>query len=627
LADSLQEIIRPVLELVGTGIEGVEHCTGLVEAGQLDGTFFALADDVRRMAETVKKAIAPCLQQVRKNALTELCDNIIAGIGGFAAVPAGGHRYPEFTFRNEVRAPVLGLYEALEHAFIIQPDRDKMRQFWDRRERLCVAARDLDVSAEMAKIQNAYDVTIVIMTFNMLEYFSQCLESVLRFTDFEKHKAQIIVFDHGSTDQTLEYLEKYADLDYLKIHHCKYNIKNELTFMTNHSTWYDTKYTLVAANDTVATYHYLENLLACAASDDRIAWICPSMSNTSNNQGIPVDYQTIEEMHAFAEKHNVSDRRKWVELSRLIPVFSMYSNVCMRAVYFTDPSYYEFFYADDDLSRSFLRAGFRILVCKDTYIHHYPSVTVHQQSNLGQRYYEMRQIFYDKYGYDAWRFQAEIAQNLHLTGVDLNQVQRVLFIEPNVGEAPQALKTFVRSQGMDEGRLEIYSVTVQPRYMRDLEGYSGAAALLSDYEDIAKVFPGTEFDLVVIPERLERMNIGGIRDFFMKVYQRMRDGGVMFFVISNMYHHGNIERLLTLSKIKSEFDPFENDVLKFLHINAVRSALQQCGFAEGKLTPVSGDPEPDALWQEIEGAVMRASPALDPSIYRFVCFLIRAKKP
>jgi hypothetical protein len=42
---------------------------------------------------------------------------------------------------------------------------------------------------------------------------------------------------------------------------------------------------------------------------------------------------------------------------------------------------------------------------------------------------------------------------------------------------------------------------------------------------------------------------------------------------------------------------------------------------------VADGSEPDALWREIEGAVTKASSALDPGVYRFAYFLVRAALP
>lgn len=552
----LSERILPVLELVQTAIEGGTFCSEKVQNRIFDDEFHSMLQDIRTAVESVKQFIHPYIQSnlIRKNALLAMCNCITDGIERFLEIPESEQPYIDFTYANEIFAPLKGLYDALEYAFIIWPDEKRRKEFWKERDDLCLKARTLDVTAEMEKIKQPYDVTLVIMTYNLLDYFKQCFESILKYTPFKERKVQLIVFNHGSTDGTLDYLKQYAHLDFLKIHTCKENIKNELTFMTNHSTWYDTKYTMIIANDTIATKNYLENLLTCITSDDRIAWICPSMCNTSNNQGINVSYNTIKEMHAFAERYNRSDPKKWVELSRLIPVFSMYNNVCMRAVNFADPAYYEFFYGDDDISRAFCRSKFRMIVCKDTYIHHYPSMTTHKGNDVGQRYYEMRKIFFDKFGYDAWNFQLELTYELNRLPLQKSKTNELLFIEPRVGESPQMLKTLARKKGISREMLSIHSVSKIQNYQMDMEGYSDEAHLIKEYDEIEEIYADKQFDAVLIPEKLERIYVN-YEIFFAMLSRHIKHGGYLYFYMTNSFSLEQVYQDIAMTSQNDEFDP------------------------------------------------------------------------
>lgn len=580
MQNDLKKTVAPALELMDTAKQAVVYCHNKILSGNIDDAFYDMINNVYHTVTAVKEYIEPNLQEIRPNAIIPLCNNILYSIETFTQMDYSELLYPQFTFENEIEAAVRGLYEALEFSFIIWPDGERCAEFYDDRDRLCVKARSLNVTKELNKIHNKYEVTIVVMTYNLLEYFKQCLESLLKYTNFEEDKVQIIVFNHGSSDGTSEYLKEFSHLDYFKVHNCRENIKNELTFVTKNCTWYDTKYTMIIANDTIATENYLKNLLTCIKSDDRIAWICPSMSNTSNNQGIPVKYDTIEEMHEFASKHNKSDPTKWVELSRLIPVFSMYNNVCRKAIDHEDPSYYEFFYGDDDISRMLIRSKFRILVCKDTYIHHYPSMTVHQGPEVGQRYYDMRKIFFQKYGYDAWKFQVAYRFFLDKIPLPRENPSKILFIEPERGEAVQELRTRLHANGIPLEKVEVHSAGTKLIFHLDMQGYSDKSNIISKYEQLLEIYKNDTFDQIILPEFIDKLDIPDYGRLLKLINKLLKKGGQFYCAFNNYYYLGNIFEMLSLTTLEPN-DEFSDRIGKSVQLikkDDFTKAIQNLGI-------------------------------------------------
>lgn len=578
------EHIPAVLELIGDAIEGGGFLLNKLRKQEFDAVFYSVLDSISESVNHVKKAIEPYLsdETLRKNALIPFCECIIHAAKEFQDIPPKQQRHIEFTFRNEILAALQGLYDVVEFTFITWPDPEKRQAYWDYRKELCYQARQLNVTKALSQIDHPYEVTIVIMTYNLLDYFSQCLESILKYTDFEKHKVQLIVFNHGSTDGTLEYLKKFHHLDYLKIHNCHVNIKNEMNFLTNHSTWYDTKYTMVIANDTIATQNYLDNLLRCIKSDDRIAWICPAMPNTSGAQRVNGDYESVDELPAFAEKFNHSDPSKWMELARLIPVFSMYNNVCYRAFNFGDPSYYEMFFGDDDISRSAIRSNFRLIGCKDTYIHHYPSMTVHRGNDIGERYDAMRKIFFQKYGYDAWGFQKDIGYMLRKLTVPNNRPCKILYIEPGMGEIVQQIKTLFRINGIEQ-HLESHSVTFDPKYIMDMEGFSDTAHLLGGYDEFSQVCQVQSYDIVVISKRLEEIYVD-YDGFFAEISKLLVPGGTFICCLTNPNNLESILEQLTWNMSHNAYSEESNYPKTYCDINFISMILNKYGILDIELS-------------------------------------------
>lgn len=53
-------------------------------------------------------------------------------------------------------------------------------------------------------------ISIVILTFNNIEYTKKCIESIGKHTNKEEY--EVIVVDNNSTDETREWLPKQKDL-------------------------------------------------------------------------------------------------------------------------------------------------------------------------------------------------------------------------------------------------------------------------------------------------------------------------------------------------------------------------------------------------------------------------------
>ena len=598
MKQNLDQIAVPVLEIIDSMQQMSCICRGNVEEGIYNDAFYSGMDDILKCTRAIKEYLAPYLGLIRSNSINAVCNNIIDAIIRFTQAELSEKADPLFTYINEIQALIFGLYDAVEFYFQIHPNPVRLNAYYQQRQLLCTQARELDVTSELEKIDLPHEITIVIMTYNLREYFAQCFESILKYTDFSKFKVQLIVFDHGSTDDTLEYLKDYEHLPFLRIHHCKENIKSEHCFAMKYYTWHDSKYTLIVANDTIATANYLENLMTCIKSDDRIAWICPSMCNTSNNQAIPVQYNTINEMHEFAKNYNKSDPSKWEELCRLIPVFSLYNNVCKKAVGHEDPTYYEFLFGDDDISRAFVRAGFRMIVCKDTYIHHYPSMTVSAGGDYAERLLEMRALFYQKFQYDAWSGLNTVCRLMDLrTGLTSRGKKKVLFIEPEMGIAVAYLRTILHQNNISLNDLEIVSVGKKECFQVDMQGYSHLSALVKKYEELHYLYEENTFDMVIIPYEAENLTDTNYGKLFRAVRKVLKPGGIFHLAIKNIYSDATAFHAVTNGVYipEDDFNYIIPKPMSFLQIKHMRALLNNAGFSQINITGITNCVNLEAL--------------------------------
>ena len=163
-----------------------------------------------------------------------------------------------------------------------------------------------------------YDVSIVVLAYNKLEYTKQCVESLLKNLP-QNVTYEIIFINHGSSDGTKEYFESKKPDKQIDISvnggglGCIYRIV-------------EGEFTIMISNDVIVGHNSLENLIKCIKSDDKIAWAVPSTPNISNLQSIYSNYSNIDEFNEFTKKNNISDCFRWEQRVRLCDPISILRN-------------------------------------------------------------------------------------------------------------------------------------------------------------------------------------------------------------------------------------------------------------------------------------------------------------
>ncbi|MBO7747241.1 glycosyltransferase [Paenibacillus sp. MWE-103] len=309
-------------------------------------------------------------------------------------------------------------------------------------------------------------VSIVVLAYNKLEYTKLCIESIYRYTghiDFE-----LIAVNNASSDETEAYFDALPDN--ARPVHLAQNQGVVGGFNAGIQAARGT-YTACVGNDCIFTARWMDNLLACIESDPSIGYVSPGASYMSNLQQISGDYQTFDEMFAFAERYNHSDPRKWEERVRLMPCVLMVRTPFLQEIGGYDPAFYYGEFADDDISFRIRRAGYKLVYCRDTFTYHFGSVTVRQDQVKNNSMEVSRKIFWDKYKLDAWadtQFSPLLLSNL---SVGLSETEaHILGVNAKCGSNPLQLKNMLKERGVAE--LTITNYCMDEKYLPDLHTVS-----------------------------------------------------------------------------------------------------------------------------------------------------------
>ena len=211
--------------------------------------------------------------------------------------------------------------------------------------------------------------SIVIVTYNEIDFTRQCLDSIRLLTD---EPYEIIVVDNGSTDGTVEYLRAMTDVRLIE------NDSNRgFPAAANQGMSVAAgKQLLLLNNDVVVTTGWLGRMLrALRGGDASIGLVGPHSNFVSGPQQIEVGDDNIAELDGFAWDFGKAQNGVMVEVSRLVGFCLLIKRELIDAIGLLDEQFGIGCFEDDDYCSRAIAAGFRAVIAGDSFMHHFGSRT------------------------------------------------------------------------------------------------------------------------------------------------------------------------------------------------------------------------------------------------------------
>ncbi len=260
-------------------------------------------------------------------------------------------------------------------------------------------ARYAQITAEIAEIYPK--VSVIILTYNNLDYTRLCLESLYQKTAYPNF--EVIVVDNASTDGTPTYLKEFATT-----HENMRLILNATNtgFARGNNTGAAAaigEILVFLNNDTVVTRDWLSGLVAHLR--DTSVGMVGAVTNHSCNEGqIEVDYTHLRGMDAFAARYTRAHAGEVFQI-RMLPFFC----VAMRRALFDevgplDENFAIGMFEDDDYAMRVKSRGYKVVCAEDVFVHHWGSASFSKidPESYQRIFNENRQKFEAKWGV-AWQ--------------------------------------------------------------------------------------------------------------------------------------------------------------------------------------------------------------------------------
>jgi GT2 family glycosyltransferase len=237
--------------------------------------------------------------------------------------------------------------------------------------------------------------SIVIVTHNQLEFTRQCIESIRDYTD---EPFELIFVDNGSTDGTVEYLRSIESQLNQGIRVILNDENRGFPNAANQGIQVAAgEQILLLNNDTIVTTGWLRRMLRALRSHDRIGLVGPCSNHVSGSQQVTVGYEDLGGLDGFAWSLGKSHDRVVADTDRLVGFCLLMRREVVETVGLLDEQFSPGNFEDDDYCQRALEAGFRAVIARDAFVHHFGEQTF---KSAGIRYGELmtrnHRLFRDK---------------------------------------------------------------------------------------------------------------------------------------------------------------------------------------------------------------------------------------
>lgn len=213
------------------------------------------------------------------------------------------------------------------------------------------------------------DASIIIPTFNALDYTKKCLSSLKKNTKFPY---KLIIVDNGSTDGTREWIEKQKDITLIKTEEnlgyagaC--NVGMQIS---------DSKYIVLSNNDILFTPGWLSHFIEITKINSRIGLVGPVTNNAAGGHREMVrSYESDDDMFKYAAEIRKRNSGFIQEVPWLVFFCTLIKRSVVDKIGHLDESFGLGGHDDLDYSKRAAEAGFCCVIDRSVFVHHYCSIT------------------------------------------------------------------------------------------------------------------------------------------------------------------------------------------------------------------------------------------------------------
>ena len=402
--------------------------------------------------------------------------------------------------------------------------------------------------------------SIVILSYNQLDYTKNCLNSIRLYTEDVNY--EIIVVDNNSDAETLKYLGELNDITLISnkenkgfAEGCNQGIKIAKG-----------DYIVLLNNDTIVTYKWLSNMLNVFSEDKNVSIVGPLTNSTVGKQMIKVSYGTdIVEMQKFARKIADSDTKPW-ETLRLVAFCVVVKKEIFEEVGYFDTRFKIGNYEDDDFNIRCLLAGKQLRICRNAFIHHFMNISFHK-NNLPRELimFENKTKLEEKWNYLNWNYYASFNQEM-IDDIILHKPNKILHLGCGVGSLGIEIKDQLTE-------CTIYGVETHSIRAEIAKSFYDKIHFYEEEKNLIRFIENNKFDIIIIENFIEIIGV----DFFKHINKYLSDNGIIYLRVFNNKHITSIEKEL-YGEVEGGLICASSDEFNYRYDDNIEEKLEVMGY-------------------------------------------------
>lgn len=237
-------------------------------------------------------------------------------------------------------------------------------------------------------------ISIVVLTYNNLDYTRQCLHSLETYTDYDN--VEVIVVDNASSDESPAFLAAWAEAGPRRRF-----IANDanLGFSAGNNVGLRVakgEYLVMLNNDTYVTPGWLRTLRNQIRRHPQAGLVGPVTNNIGNEAKIDIAYDTMEEMVERAGVYTRAHAGQSFPVQTSAFFCVMISRQAYELVGGLDEQFGVGFFEDDDYCRRLEQNGLQRLCVEDAFVHHQLSASFNKlKAEVKQKLFEQNKALYE----------------------------------------------------------------------------------------------------------------------------------------------------------------------------------------------------------------------------------------
>jgi GT2 family glycosyltransferase len=230
--------------------------------------------------------------------------------------------------------------------------------------------------------QNQPFVSVVILTYNNLNFTRLCLRSI--YSVSSQFPYEIIVVDNASVDGTQEFLRDYS----VNHKNFKYVLNSEnrgFSKGNNQGVSISSGQVVIFLNnDTIVTPGWIDKF-CFYLRDPKIGMIGPMTNFWGNESRIDIHYHSLKGLLSEAQKLETTFYRQVFDIDMLALFCGAIRKEVITDIGPLDEQFGAGMFEDDDYSYRLKKAGYRVVCARDVFIHHWGKASF---SRLEKKNYE-----------------------------------------------------------------------------------------------------------------------------------------------------------------------------------------------------------------------------------------------